>query len=373
MTPTRNELLVALGSLKIHALHSAEHEAIEALASHLESKGVAELVSPDGSDLLKAFLTGLSRVATKGDANLLLAAQQIAVVSVDLCNACAVKDGEDAVVFVFQGLLKAILFFLEFAHMVHELDASVKAGTAPQGIDHADMEILVSEAYASLYHYMGSAEPLIRPGEQIPAQEKASLMIRFSRVLWFLLMHEIGHIQLGHFGEGTLSSATSTAPALICAENLNLSKLQEFEADLYVCNTLKDSEQYALLSYVMAPLDMFASFERNLMPSGDSHPMAVNRLQNILATRRPYLDELSITTTEEMIARNHLAIDPIRLLRQNYAPRTTKAQAVASMNELQQLFARLPQPASATDEEIDRARLWDYTVGYFWKVRFRAA
>jgi hypothetical protein len=118
---------------------------------------------------------------------------------------------------------------------------------------------------------------------------------------------------------------------------------------------------------------MFASFERNLTPSGDSHPMAVNRLQNILTTRRPYLDDLSIRIAEEMISRSHRAIDPIRLLRQNYAPQTTKAEAVVSMNQLQRLFACLAETVPATEEEADRARLWDYTVGYFWKVRFKPA
>ena len=74
-----------------------------------------------------------------------------------------------------------------------------------------------------------------------------------------------------------------------------------------------------------------------------------------------------------MIARSYRAIDPIRLLRQNYAPQTNKRDSVASMTELQRLFASLPEGASGTEEEVDRARLWDYTVGYFWKVRFKPA
>jgi hypothetical protein len=363
----QSELLLALGCIEVHALHSAQKEMIETVRTLIHDQGASGAVNPDATKLVKAFLTGLTRIATSERANELLSAQRVAVVGSDLCNACAVGVDDGNVVFVFQGLLKAVLFVLEFSDIVHALDSSVKSGAAPVIVMQADLAGIVSDAYAGLYYYISSAEPLNRPGEGLPASEKAGLMIRFSRVLWFLLMHEIGHIQLGHLGSSILGGK-SHPPALVCSEDLNVSKLQEFEADLYVCETLKESEQYALLSYVLAPLDMFASFERNLGPPKDTHPMAVNRLQNILSARRSFLDSASIAAAEEMIMRDHLSIDPIRMIQRNYAPRATREEAPVAIRQLQTLYAALPLADEATAEELDRAKLWDYTVGYFWQI-----
>jgi hypothetical protein len=89
---------------------------------------------PDGARLIKAFVVGLGRVATRRHANELLANQHLEVVRTDLCNAYAAQTDGGSVIFVFRGLVKAIMFVLELGDLVASLDEQRHKTDPTQGL-----------------------------------------------------------------------------------------------------------------------------------------------------------------------------------------------------------------------------------------------
>jgi hypothetical protein len=317
-----------------------------------------------GAKLLRSFISGLTRVATTQHANELVARQRLVVVKSDICNACAVQIEDDPVVLVFRGLVKALIFVVEFGEMVELIHKTLVVARSSR----LRMEELQDKAYAAyslLYSYQAIRSPLPRPGDVLPPAVKREKLLTFSKVFWFIFMHEIGHIQLGHLRPGSVTSAL-TNTALVVPEALDDMKLKEFEADLFLCDSLTPTEQHRVLSYVTGPLDMLASLERNLGGDGESHPLAVNRMQHFLGSRRDSIDELSREVVVEMIARNVTAIQALKEFGSRFM-RTPVERSREALADLQHLYSEcLRSSPGASDEDVGDARLWDFFVSYFW-------
>lgn len=364
-TPSECALLLAIESAGFGETCSHQRFMLEDLRGRCREGVSSGWADPDGAKLIKAFVVGLSRVATRQHANELLANQHVEVVRTDLCNAYVTQIDDDSVIFVFRGLIKAIMFVLEFGDIVASLDARLKTGQqCPYSPD--ELHVLVYEAYSSLYHYEASGEPLPRAGGILRPGEKRSLLIRFSRVIWFVLMHEIGHVQLGHLCPGTVKSSLP-GPQLVVSENLNSDKLQEFEADLFLCETLADSEQYAVLSYVLAPLDLLASLERNLREGSETHPSAVNRLQHILTVRYSLLDDASRDLAAEVVSRNVATLKFQSGKGSASRVQVTLQQSRDALRKLKEFYEDVAEIADDPSEgDIRDAALWDFALSYFW-------
>lgn len=95
----------------------------------------------------------------------------------------------------------------------------------------------------------------------------------------YLLLHELAHFQLNHFnlGSGKIRSAFGD---LIVEQELSKFQLQEFEADVYTFNCLKDEYRGVNYSWASCALNPFLNLDM-FNDESITHPLTVNRLDYI--------------------------------------------------------------------------------------------
>lgn len=365
MTAHGQALLLAIDSMGFSERLPRQRLMLEGLRNQCTASSESSWADAHGTELIRALVRGLSHVAIRPWANELMVNQPLEVVRTEVCNACATLSPNGSVIFLFRGLIKAILFVLEFGEVVTGLDAQLNT-TQDSSYTNDQLQVWAYSAYSMLYHYQAVGERLPRAGGALVPATKRLLLMQFSCVIWFILMHEIGHVQLGHLGQDAATSRL-TSPKLAWPESLNTEKLQEFEADLFLCDTLADGEQRALLMYVLAPLDLLASLERHLGGNESTHPSAVNRLQYILDMRSAVLDDRSRAMAADVVSRDLTALqlmrDPASAPRFR-VPVEESREALVKLEEFYMLTSA--QAAAPSKADVADAKLWDFLVSYFW-------
>lgn len=263
---------------------------------------VAEFDDQRGFALVGTILSKVAEIVSPGMVN---DGQPIRVfvLKTDLCNACAVAPpGREAAVMLHGGLIKAIIFHLELSELVYRLhgalegdDPSVAVKTTETG---SSLSLLAYGAASNLDHYAASGDGLPRLGTGLPDEAKDNMMLAFARALWFVAQHEVAHIRLGHLNHRT---GFVSPPALAVAEDLNTSKSQEFEADSYMADLLEGDQRFAVIEFLLTPLDLLASLERRLSLRSDTHPMALNRVAVLLDRVAGMVDAKKFADAKRMV------------------------------------------------------------------------
>jgi len=293
---------------------------------------------------------------------------RLILIDSDLCNACAVSiPGEDAAVVIHTGLIRAIMFHLELTELGYQLHTRLETdGRLPmiEGGLADNFATLIFGASCALDHYASSGVPLPRPGAALSQASKERLFLLFVRSVWFAVVHEIGHIRLGHLRLDAAGLSFS-APALAVAEDMNTDKALEFAADRYVADTLRGRERAVASEYLVPPLDMFTALELRLGGTANTHPVALNRLSAMIDAVADRLDDRVLA-----IARSSLDLRIDRHKRSMTASTDRVAADVPpiAISALQQIQVGLhgwpgtPPPGSS-------AILWEDLIAHWFRYR----
>jgi hypothetical protein len=232
-----------------------------------------------------------------------LAARDVASVPLPVCNAIAKIQAGRECVFVFDGLLDAAAANVAMSHAVENLPAAFDT-TFPQ----SDYPTVSARAWVGVIlgwlinRFLTHAEGL--PDFRIliaPPARDTEIRHAFMGAAWWILLHELGHLTLGH----TLLAASSSRPAiskdLVVTQALSPFQLQEFDADEFAFHCLTDTGKklaYGWANYALGPSMMLETLASCL---GETHPLSVNRLE-----RARELAEDVDAISDEIGARTHL-------------------------------------------------------------------
>lgn len=252
----------------------------------------------DGSQGLMRAMEPLRRIVTD-EALTHLDRVSIAAVPIPVSNALAVAVPGRSYILLFDGILNSVLAGLEMSHAISSMPA-VLADTYPSR-QYPDVSALslVSVYFGGLLNrYSRWAEPLPNFRPLVNAERGQILTPGFQAAVWWLILHELGHLTLEH----TTVDGEAIRPSLdrlIVSEALSVSQLQELEADDFAFACLKPS--YAGLHNALINIALHPQMLADSLVSlrGDEHPLTVNRLHRALELAR---GGENFVTTDDMEA-----------------------------------------------------------------------
>jgi hypothetical protein len=117
-------------------------------------------------------------------------------------------------------------------------------------------------------------------GDILGLKARKNVKMGYLGAVLFILMHEVGHIHLGHL-DAVLGYSERPIRSLAIDEPIGDAQSNEFEADAFAYTSLRDEVRQDIISSVLFFLGPFAFLEAFAFPDGDSHPLAVNRAAHL--------------------------------------------------------------------------------------------
>ena len=204
-------------------------------------------------------------------------------ISCGLCNAfIRQKVGRNQII-IPDGILKLIRLYADYTTIMPLMQSSRRTKTISiDGQILSELEAFSDAIMASIVHYVDTGESIANLEGLLGPTAKLNADVGYTGAVIFLVAHEMGHLKLGHLDGDSFRSARMPPPLAI-SELINVSKAEELEADYYAF--LAFSNQYRELS-ISSVLIMFGAFsfaETFGTPSGESHPLTVNRMIHLAA------------------------------------------------------------------------------------------
>lgn len=228
---------------------------------------------------------------------------QIISIPAPICNAKAkIRQGIPYIV-IFDGLLDMAVATIEMSYAVQglpiELDNSFPKSDFPDVSTKAWTAVIFS-ALINRFLTHGEALPnfqLLISSPTIRGNIEHALL----GTVWWTLLHELGHIELGHMQLEEGQSRLTISNEMLVNEEISMFQHQEFEADEYVFNCLTDMGKKAFYSWTNSALGPVMMLETLLSKSKDTHPLSINRLDRAYGLSHS-LDEIAI----EVMSKEHL-------------------------------------------------------------------
>lgn len=205
---------------------------------------------------------------------------QIISIPAPICNAKVKIRKGIPYIFIFDGLLDMAVATAEMSFVIQglptELDNSFPISNFPD-ISTKAWATLISTALINRFLTHGEALPnfqLLIPSPTIRGHIEHALL----GVVWWTLLHELGHIELGHMQLEEGQSRLTISKEMLVNEEISIFQHQEFEADEYVFNCLTDMGKKAFYSWTNSALGPVMMIETLLSKSKDTHPLSINRL-----------------------------------------------------------------------------------------------
>jgi len=353
-------LLRSLAALDVSGL--AEYQSRLIASARKGAASGQSLVDRLGTELLAASFSPLETALRPEIAKRLAAVPMIAV-NVEVCNASTVFSKPEPHILIYRGLIRATIFYLELDELADVLLALDGEGLAGIGCDERELKALVGDSVQLLGAYLDGEAALPWLGIHLTPADQSSVFIAFSKAMWFVAMHELGHIEFGH------ESATGHAPPLLVPnlpveEEIDLYKQQEFQADTYVLESLKDEYRWQAGSFALRSLQLIALQELWLGGS-QRHPLAPNRLQWFADTLRNVEGEEAARELEPFIASSREDFTRGRARRTLGAGKTAPAALLLSVERLAALY-KLVEPAETISIDLDLGRYFSRIVSEWW-------
>jgi hypothetical protein len=181
---------------------------------------------------------------------------------------------------------EGLLAVLSFAAQLDVLVATIREKSPREEAKAVGREI--SSLGVDLF-YLYQRRPFVLPVLRerfTEAMDRESLML-FGSAEMFVLLHEVGHIKLGHLsGE----EPQPIARELPIGERLTFVKEQELEADAYALQRVSGDRTFMLLGGAMHYLTRLAYFQNFTGARAAAYPHAINRIDALVrlaGARRP--------------------------------------------------------------------------------------
>lgn len=205
----------------------------------------------------------------------LLAECEIYVLPLPICIAyCEVIEGKNRIV-IASGILDLIshsLFLAHFGNVVPDKYEAYFLLKFPKKLPLADL--LTNALFLLEYRFYSLGEPLPDLKPYIDDNQLAAIRTSMSGAVAFILLHELGHLQLGHVTRNTVRPVT-IQPAI--PERLNTMQQQELEADQFVTDCLYDQAKPLATYWQHQAVAFYSQLELLSGMRSEDHPLAINR------------------------------------------------------------------------------------------------
>lgn len=132
--------------------------------------------------------------------------------------------------------------------------------------------VLLGLLHRHLYH----GEPMPNYRALLKTNTDEQVKHALAGGMTFTLLHELGHIELGHHGDGACPRGIDL-PFQV-PENLSRHKLQELEADTFARDAMVEGYRPIHTAWLNTALGPHFLFETVLSQRGTEHPICINRL-----------------------------------------------------------------------------------------------
>jgi len=242
----------------------------------------ADLGSESSAFLRRVIETHQSILMPDAHAEL-LAAQSYAV-PVNFADATArIVEGQSQI-FLFEGMQAILHFYVSLIRVMDLLalehpDYRIALGEtvypASEAAGMAGFSMLADALQTG--RELGAIDDFIEPGAFRNAQ------FGYQGAVLFVLLHELGHIKLGHLKAGLGRSEVHDLP-LAYPEEIRTRLNNEFEADAFALAAIKPEMRALFMLNVLFFLGPYAFIETFMAPKGSAHPLAVNRIQRLIVS-----------------------------------------------------------------------------------------
>lgn len=223
-----------------------------------------------------------------------------------LCNAqAAIVHGTECIL-LYDGQLDVAVANVAMSYVVQQLP-EVFEHTFPRPahpeVSASGWVSVILGAVINRFLSHGEALPDFRL-LMAPPQRQQELRHAFAGAAWWLLLHELGHLELGHLGSGTGPRPPRLANpgSLVVPEALSSFQVEELEADAYAHDSLGDDGRKMFYGWANTALGPAMMLEALAASQGAAHPLSINRLE--LARQ---LSEATDTIARDLKSKEHLA------------------------------------------------------------------
>ncbi|MEO1729472.1 MAG: hypothetical protein AAFR64_01900 [Pseudomonadota bacterium] len=201
---------------------------------------------------------------------------------------------------IFAGILRLVQFFFEMLNVSSRLQAVRPEATIDDGLggQHSDSFLFLLACQVLMSAFMERGEEPVSLSDMLSEEQNNTIAFGFNGALCFLLLHELGHIELGHTALG-MHSEPMAMYGLLEPEDLSNEQAQEFDADDYALEALNPQYRAGLISSLIHLFGSFALLEAFVGSMGDAHPLSINRLGRL--AEQCDLDETERAVTDQFV------------------------------------------------------------------------
>lgn len=234
-------------------------------------------------------------------------------VDLPICNAVAnMRYGR---ITIYDGLLEVMSFRMAILLMTARVQNCYGDVSSRFGLERDDFTVNAFNALYTSIHFINHGSPLPNVVNRLDDGVKQDSYVAFAGGVLFVLLHELGHLVLGHGGT-SVDQSTRLIPNLACVENLDLNKLQEFEADAFSIEALAPEARRFALANVWYVMMLHLDYELYIGGNTIQHPFTINRIASLsklsgVLDDPPIADAL-LKTFEQRLEqmRSRLALSP---------------------------------------------------------------
>lgn len=185
------------------------------------------------------------------------------------------KDGLPFII-IYDGLLQCFTYRASLYTLFHSVQRTRGAK------EECDLKTLMVQATSLAYWFYLSGEHVEFPNIHgvLGDEHRQQVQVAISSISAFVVMHEVGHIKLGH-----LSSSLPPLPQICSSlefEESNQRKAMELEADTFALSSFKKEFMPGMAASVLMLFDLASDLEYVCLPRSGLYPLMSNRLQNLI-------------------------------------------------------------------------------------------
>jgi hypothetical protein len=187
---------------------------------------------------------------------------------------CTQVDDRDIII-VGQGLIDLISYTIHCAHFENTIPLHFSSyHSLKYRRDMPFTELVSNCLFLFALRFYCYAEPIPDIYTLLTEQQKEDSKIAISGALLFIILHELGHIQLGHLDGHNVRPSVK---AKLIHEELNSTRQIELEADAFAIRSLIEPAQEAGQYWCSMAMSFFSNLELISGTQHDTHPLAINR------------------------------------------------------------------------------------------------
>jgi len=248
-----------------------DEQHIEAMIDDIKMRGIRS--DTDTAKRLHALIEP-NLVLLKPERRALLLDTPVFVLPYKLCLSCVRldKNGEGEVI-ITEGMIDLVAASIQEAALQHVIPAPLQE--IPVGGTGQPLLTMLNMTTALLrYRFYRYAEALPDFSRVLLPEHSQQADISLRGALTFILLHELGHLQLDHIrtGEARLSHYD-----MVYEQRLGAYQFMEIEADEYAIGSLSEEAQDIGTYWMSQALSFFVTLELLSGYEEADHPLAINR------------------------------------------------------------------------------------------------